>query len=128
MIPYFEEADIAVTICDKEGRIIEMNQQSRQVNLKPGQDLIGRQVLDCHPESARSMLASMMANETKHVYTIQKGDRRKLIYQIPWYEGGEYAGFLELSMIIPEEMPHYVRQVPPAQSSSETQTQDGEKR
>ena len=42
MIPFFEEADVAVTICDREGRIIEMNEQSRQVNLKPGQSLIGK--------------------------------------------------------------------------------------
>ena len=61
MIPFFEEADVAVTICDREGRIIEMNEQSRQVNLKPGQSLIGKNVLDCHPEPARSLLADMMA-------------------------------------------------------------------
>lgn len=34
---YFDKADLAITICDKEGKIIEMNEQSRQVNLKPGQ-------------------------------------------------------------------------------------------
>lgn len=34
---YFQEADIAVTVCDKTGKIIDMNEQSRQVNLKPGQ-------------------------------------------------------------------------------------------
>lgn len=109
MIPYFEEADIAVTICDKEGKIIEMNGQSREVNLKPGQDLIGKNVLDCHPEPARSLLKHLMTQEEKHVYTITKGSREKLIYQIPWYQEGAYAGFIELSMIIPEEMPHYIR-------------------
>lgn len=109
MIKYFDEADIAVTICDKEGRIIEMNQQSREVNLKPGQELIGHQVLDCHPEPARSLLKRMMDNEEKHVYTIDKKGKKKLIYQIPWYENGEYMGFIELSMVIPSEMPHYVR-------------------
>ena len=51
MIKYFDEADVAITICDKEGRIIEMNKQSCQVNLKPGEDsIIGKNVLDCHPE------------------------------------------------------------------------------
>ena len=109
MIPYFEEADIAVTICDKEGKVIEMNGQSREVNLKPGQDLIGKNVLDCHPEPARSLLEHLMTHEEKHVYTITKGSRKKLIYQIPWYQEGAYAGFIELSMIIPEEMPHYIR-------------------
>ncbi|MDN4753179.1 PAS domain-containing protein [Porphyromonadaceae bacterium W3.11] len=109
MIKYFDEADVAITICDKDGKIIEMNKQSREVNLKPGQELIGQQVLDCHPEPARSMLKSMMDNQEKHVYTIDKKGRKKLIYQIPWYEEGEYMGFIELSMVIPSEMPHYVR-------------------
>lgn len=112
MIPFFEEADIAVTICDKDGRIIEMNEQSRRVNLKPGRTLIGRNVLDCHPEPARSLLQRMMDQEEKHVYTIEKGEKKKLIYQIPWYEDGKYAGFMELSMVIPHQMPHYIRPVP----------------
>lgn len=110
MIPYFEEADVAVTICDAEGKIVEMNRQSRAVNLKEGESLIGKSVLDCHPEPARSLLEHLMKAEEKHVYTITKGDQRKLIYQIPWYEEGKYAGFIELSMVIPSEMPHYVRQ------------------
>lgn len=111
---YFQEADIAVTVCDKTGKIIDMNEQSRQVNLKPGQELIGSNVLDCHPEPARSMLKEMMRQERKHVYTIEKNGRKKLIYQIPWYEKGEYMGFLELSMVIPFEMEHKIRTPKPA--------------
>ncbi len=109
MINYLNEADIAVTVCDREGRIIEMNEQSRRVNLKPGQELIGSNVLDCHPEPARSMLKEMMDKQIKNVYTIEKNGVKKMIYQIPWYEGGEYQGFVELSMVIPFEMPHKVR-------------------
>lgn len=112
-LKYFQEADIAITICDRDGKIIEMNDQSREVNLKPGQELIGQNVLDCHPEPARSLLERLMVHQEKHVYTIEKGEQKKLIYQIPWYEGGEYAGFIELSMKIPKEMPHYVRKVKP---------------
>ena len=112
MIPYFEEADIAVTVCDRDGRIIEMNRQSREVNLPAGASpdaLIGKDVLDCHPEPARSLLLRLMQKEEKHVYTITKRGRKKLIYQIPWYRDNEYAGFIELSMMLPDEMPHYDR-------------------
>jgi hypothetical protein len=35
---------------------------------------------------------------------------KKLIYQTPWYAGGEYAGFVEISLEIPFEMPHFIRQ------------------
>ncbi len=109
MIKYFDEADLAVTICDKDGTIIEMNEASRRVNLKPGQELIGSNVLDCHPEPARTMLVEMMKNECKNAYTIEKNGQKKLIYQMPWYEGGNYMGFIELSMVIPFEMDHKIR-------------------
>ena len=57
---YFKEVNLAVTICDKEGKILEMNDKSRKTFLKPGQeDLIGKNVLDCHPEPAHSLLADI---------------------------------------------------------------------
>ncbi len=106
---YLEEADIAITICDREGNILEMNQQSKEVNQRPGQDLIGKNILDCHPEPARSLLVHLMEHEEKHVYTIEKKGKKKLIYQIPWYKDGVYMGFAELSMVIPFDMEHKIR-------------------
>jgi len=32
-----------------------------------------------------------------------------MIYQAPWYQGGEYGGFIEISFVIPLEMPHFDR-------------------
>ncbi len=119
MMKYFEEADIAVTVCNKEGNIIAMNKQSCEVNLKPGQtSLLGANIIDCHPEPARSLLIHMMEAQEKHVYTIEKNGKKKLIYQIPWYENGEYAGFMELSMVIPFEMEHKIRTPKPTPSSN----------
>lgn len=109
MLKYFEEADIAVTVVDNKGTIIEMNKQSKQVNEKDGMSLIGSNVLDCHQGPSKEMLESMMKHETKHVYTIEKNGKKKLIYQIPWYDDGVYMGFMELSMVIPFEMDHKIR-------------------
>ena len=107
---YFKEVNLAVTICDKEGKILEMNYKSRKTFLKPGQeDLIGKNVLDCHPEPAHSLLADMLQNPRTNVYTIEKKGVKKLIYQTPWYVEGEFMGFMELSMEIPFEMKHCVR-------------------
>ena len=107
---YFKEVNLAVTICDKEGKILEMNDKSRKTFLKPGQeDLIGKNVLDCHPEPAHSLLADMLQNPRTNVYTIEKKGVKKLIYQTPWYVEGEFMGFMELSMEIPFEMMHRVR-------------------
>ena len=104
---YFKEVNLAVTICDKEGKILEMNDKSRKTFLKPGQeDLIGKNVLDCHPEPAHSLLADMLQNPRTNVYTIEKKGVKKLIYQTPWYVEGEFMGVMELSMEIPFEMKH----------------------
>ena len=39
---YFKEVNLAVTICDKEGKILEMNDKSRKTFLKPGQEDLDR--------------------------------------------------------------------------------------
>ncbi|MBR3066067.1 MAG: diguanylate cyclase [Bacteroidales bacterium] len=107
---YFEGADVAVTVCAKDGTILDMNQKSRKTFLKPGQEsILGKNVLDCHPEPARTMLADMLANPRTNIYTVEKEGVKKLIYQCPWYEGEEYAGFMELSIVLPEFIPNRVR-------------------
>jgi len=66
---YFKEVNLAVTICDKEGKILEMNDKSRKTFLKPGQeDLIGKNVLDCHPEPAHSLLADITKSPDQCLY------------------------------------------------------------
>lgn len=106
---YFKEVNLAVTVCDKEGKIIEMNEKSRKTFLKPGrEELVGKNVLIAI-QPARSMLADMLQHPRTNAYTIEKEGVKKLIYQTPWYENGEFMGFMELSMEIPFEMKHAVR-------------------
>jgi transcriptional regulator with PAS, ATPase and Fis domain len=100
----------AVTVCDPDGVIIGMNDRSAIVfKADGGRALIGKNVFDCHPEPARSELAGLMKTRQRNAYTIEKNGVKKLIYQSPWYLHGEYAGFLELSLEIPCDMPHFVR-------------------
>ena len=42
-------------------------------------------------------------------YTIEKNGVHKMIFQSAWKENGDVAGLCEISMIIPAELPHYVR-------------------
>jgi hypothetical protein len=55
------------------------------------------------------MLKKMMEEQKENVYTIEKHGQKKLIYQHPWYKDGKYAGFVEISLPIPMEMPHFNR-------------------
>lgn len=103
---FFNEINIAITICDKEGKTLWMNDKSKLVNHG---DYVGQSLLDCHPEPARTKLLELLNNHNTNAYTIEKGDVKKLIYQTPWKENGEFAGYVELSIEIPFEMPHYVR-------------------
>jgi len=66
-------------------------------------------MLDCHPEPSRTKVKELLETKQPNVYTIEKGGVHKLIYQTPWYENGEYRGFIELSLVIPSEIPHFVR-------------------
>ena len=107
---YFEKADVAVTVCAKDGTILDMNAKSCRTFLKPGEEpILGKNVLDCHPEPARSLLADMLQNPRTNAYTVEKEGVKKLIYQCPWYDGDTYAGFVELSIVLPENMPNRVR-------------------
>ena len=40
---------------------------------------------------------------------LQKNGLKKMIYQTAWKENGVVAGLVEISMVIPEDMPHYIR-------------------
>ncbi|HEX7555114.1 MAG TPA: PAS domain-containing protein [Leptolinea sp.] len=107
---WFDEFPGAITVCDPDGVIIDMNAKSAEgFAADGGRNLIGTNLLDCHPESSRSRLADLLNTRQKNVYTIEKRGVHKLIYQTPWFEDGEYAGFIEMSLEIPVEMPHFIR-------------------
>jgi len=100
----------AVTVCDARGIILAMNEKAARVFEEDGgHALIGSDVMDCHPEPARSRLRALLENRQTNVYTIEKKGVKKLIYQAPWYEDGQFAGLVELSLEIPFEMPHFLR-------------------
>ena len=101
----------SIMVCDTEGIILEMNDRSvHMYREEGGAELIGTNVLDCHPEPARAMLKEMLETQQAHVYTIEKKGRKKLIYQTPWYQDGAYAGFVEMVLDLPDDMPHFVRE------------------
>ena len=109
--PWVEEFGSAVTVCDTEGIILEMNDRSaRMFKEQGGKTLLGSNVLDCHPEPSRTKLVSLMEKRQASTYTTEKNGRRKLIHQAPWYHDGRYAGFVEIVLALPDAMPHFIRE------------------
>ena len=100
----------AVTVCDERGTIIAMNDRSASTfEGDGGRALVGRDLRDCHPEAARAKLDQLFDSRQTNVYTIRKHGLRKLIYQSPWHRDGKFAGIVELSLEIPEEIPEFIR-------------------
>ncbi len=100
----------AVTVCAQDGTILEMNDRAAEgFKNDGGRALVGKNLLDCHLEPSREKVRQLLASHQKNVYTIEKKGVKKLIYQSPWYENGEYRGLVELSLEIPAELPHFVR-------------------
>jgi transcriptional regulator with PAS, ATPase and Fis domain len=107
---WVKEIPVSITVCDRDGVILEMNNKSvKTFEDDGGMDLIGKNLLDCHPEPARTKVTKLLKEEEKNVYTIEKNGTKKLIYQSPWFKNGKYCGMVELSLEIPSEMPHFRR-------------------
>lgn len=114
MNKWVKEFSGAVTICDKNGIILEMNDQACQVFARHGgKSLVGSDLLTCHPEPAKSRLKELLENPAVNAYTIEKNGVKKIIYQTPWYENGEFGGLVELSLVLPENVPHFIRSSQP---------------
>lgn len=101
----------AVTVVDADCRIIYMNERSRQTFARRGgADLIGHNLMEYHNERSKAIIRRLLAEGGTNAYTIEKEGVRKMIFQSAWFDGeGRVAGLVELSMVIPADLPHYVR-------------------
>jgi len=108
--PWVTEFPGAITVCDPDGIIIEMNQTAAETFKEDGgMRLIGKSLFDCHPEPARTKLKELLKTRRLNVYTTEKNGVHKIIYQSPWIKNGKYAGFVEMSLVIPDQITHFIR-------------------
>ena len=105
-----EGVDFAVTVCDRDGRIVDMNERARATFAKDGGGaLIGRSLFACHGPASAALIRDLIGEGRSNTYTVEKAGVRKLIHQAPWYADGAVAGLVEISIVLPEGMPHRVR-------------------
>lgn len=105
-----EGLPVAVTVTSADGTILAMNAKSRETFAADGGGaLVGRSVFDCHPEPAASKTRALYAAQAPNHYTICKNGQKKIIHQMPWFQEGVFAGFVEISVPIPDELPHFER-------------------
>jgi len=100
----------AITVCDLHGTVLEMNNKAVEFYEKyGGKELVGKNLLDCHPEAARNRLLHLLESGESNVYTIEKDGNKMLLAQAPWYCNGRRCGMVELAAAIPFDLPHFVR-------------------
>lgn len=105
-----KEVRIDITVCDKRGKILQMNRHAAETFAKyGGENLLGTDLLDCHPEPAKTKLKNMLAEGDENVYTIEKEGKKSLIVQLPWYQNDRFAGLVELNIPLPAFLPHFNR-------------------
>ncbi len=107
---WMDGIDLAVTVCDREGIVLYMNDQSaRTFAANGGMGMVGKNLLDCHPPAAREKILRIMKTGISNCYMIEKNGEKKLIYQTPWYEKKELRGLVEFSIVIPFDLPLFKR-------------------
>ncbi len=107
---WVQEFPGAITVCDAEGIILELNDKAaKSYESDGGRKLIGSNMLGCHPEPARSQVQRLLESKQANVYTIEKKGVKKIIYQSPWYTDGRFSGLVELALEIPAHLPHFNR-------------------
>lgn len=101
----------AVTVSDVNHRVIFMNDAAaRTWESRGGRALIGKDLLSFHNEHSRAIIENMLATGGTNVYTVEKNGVKKLIYQSAWRDSsGKVAGLAELSLVLPDELPHMKR-------------------
>ena len=107
---WLDSIDAGITICDKNGIITYLNEKAAaDLSKYGGFKLLGKNLLDCHNESSKQILKDMFEKVSERIYTIEKEGVKKLICQKPFFEKDKFAGILEFVVVLPAEMPHYIR-------------------
>lgn len=100
----------SIVVTDEKGIITEMNDFSIESYRKDGgAQLIGKNIMDCHPEPSLSKVKELFAESSMNAYMITKNGKQKMIYQAPYFRNGSFAGMVELSLPLPDDLQHFNR-------------------
>ena len=106
----FEALEAGVTVCDVDLTVLYMNAQAgKTFEGQGGRALVGNSLADCHKAESAEKIRLILASGRPNVYTISKGGAKKLIWQAPWKKDGIVAGLVEISLPLPDSLPHHDR-------------------
>ena len=107
---FFSELDSAITVCDKEGIILFMNEKAcKSFEKYGGRELMGKNLFDCHNQNSCEIIRKLLKEDISNTYTITRNNMKTLIHQTPWHRDGKVMGLIEFSVDLPEDMPNHQR-------------------
>ncbi|WP_203532532.1 transcriptional regulator [Draconibacterium halophilum] len=109
-VNWMDEFGGAITVCNTDGIIVYMNDFSiRQFEKYGGDNLLGTNLLECHPEPSKTKLREMLEKPIENTYTTEKNGLKKVVTQKPWMENGKFCGVVELSFELPSDIENQIR-------------------
>jgi len=111
IIPHWsKELPVSITVTDKHANIIYMNDKAVETFAKyGGSSILGQSLYVCHNPDSSAIIRDLLAIGGTNVYMIEKQGVKKLIYQSAWFTGAIISGLVEISIVLPDAMPHYLR-------------------
>ena len=108
---WVREFPAELSICDREGVLLEMNRAAEALFAgEGGRTLIGSNILNCHPEPDCRKLKRLLETGQTNVYLSETKGCKTFVFQAPWYLEGRYAGLVEVSFEVPDDIPHFIRE------------------
>lgn len=103
---WIKDFPAAITVCDPNGIIMEMNGKSKLMFEKDGgYELLGKNLLNCHPPKAQQQIEEMLREQKPNYYITEKKGQKKLVIQSPCYEGTTFTGLVEMVIELPYDIP-----------------------
>lgn len=90
-----------ISVCDVHGKILALNDREAEFfKEQGGRSLIGTSLYQCHKPSSNQMIKEMMKDQKTRVYIAEEHGQRELVIQSPWYQDGQFAGLVEISVML----------------------------
>jgi hypothetical protein len=97
--PWVKKFPAEVMVSDSDGIILATNNHAEALFADDGgSDLLGRNLLDCHPDPAFTKLEGMLENRSINCYFNTGHGEKSFIFQSPWYTDGRYSGLLKFRL------------------------------
>ena len=101
-----EEVPVGIVVCNAEGIVEWMNDRAARIfKVSGGMDLVGSNLMDCHPERAQGKVRQLFEKKEPYCYTVETNGTTAMLYQAPRYVDGVFKGFVEFIYTLPADIP-----------------------